>query len=235
MCNTLECNNNNTNTNYNKKTSTISLRVPEKSESYVERKKRAFCCFRRKAKIKDATSQDMEIVEEEEPPVGNRWGELNDDEKSTAIKKMWLWAIKETITRNRIRGLLASILGRAIAKKKANENTNKYHKYLVIPGSSQKAAVDMVMLVLLLYMAIITPFIVSFLDGFPLFFSICENVVNALFFVDIIINFDTAFYLHNVLVTDRKTIAIHYLRTWFLIDFISCLPLQEFSKDDGEM
>jgi hypothetical protein len=52
-----------------------------------------------------------------------------------------------------------------------------------------------------------------------------ENCVNIAFILDIIINFNTAFELHLSIVRDRKKIALHYFRGWFLIDSVSCIPI----------
>ena len=38
------------------------------------------------------------------------------------------------------------------------------------------------------------------------------------------INFITGYYEKSVLVLDCKKISLNYLKTWFIIDFISSIP-----------
>lgn len=48
------------------------------------------------------------------------------------------------------------------------------------------------------------------------------------FLADIVINFHTGYILDNgdgEVVLDLKKIRFHYLKTWFLIDIISTLPI----------
>jgi len=60
------------------------------------------------------------------------------------------------------------------------------------------------------------------------------------FLIDILLNFNTAFYFEGELVRDRKSITSHYLRSWFWIDFIATFPLEfiisgleDKDSDDG--
>lgn len=67
----------------------------------------------------------------------------------------------------------------------------------------------------------------------PLYFDL---VVNSVFLLDIIVNFNTAVYqekeMKTVLVYDRKEIAKAYLKGWFVLDTISCIPF-DYITDYG--
>ena len=52
-----------------------------------------------------------------------------------------------------------------------------------------------------------------------------DEFCDLLFFIDILIKFNTAIYSESRLVTDRKTIAKAYLQSWFFVDLILCFPL----------
>lgn len=58
-------------------------------------------------------------------------------------------------------------------------------------------------------------------DGWAIF----ELLVDFLFFIDIIVNFLST-YLTNEgdEVTDPRVIAKGYLKSWFLLDLIACVP-----------
>ena len=44
------------------------------------------------------------------------------------------------------------------------------------------------------------------------------------FVLDILLNFNTAFYEKGFIVTNRFKIAINYLKLWFWLDLISTIP-----------
>ena len=55
------------------------------------------------------------------------------------------------------------------------------------------------------------------------------------FFVDIILTFNMPIYdQKSRLITDRKLIAIRYLRSWFLMDIIVCLPFSFIRKNSAD-
>ena len=60
-------------------------------------------------------------------------------------------------------------------------------------------------------------------------FSITELSLEGIFFLDILVNFATAYHDpdSNVKVEDPKRIARNYLKGWFLIDFLSVIPTEE--------
>lgn len=85
---------------------------------------------------------------------------------------------------------------------------------------------DLYMFVCLMYVATVSVFVFSFLGvlgvGSPWFWI--ERHVDVSFAIDIILNFFTAYDRAGVLVTDRKAIRRHYIRTWFVPDVISAFP-----------
>lgn len=53
-----------------------------------------------------------------------------------------------------------------------------------------------------------------------------ESFIDLVFLLDIIFSFLTAYYNEiEALITSKKAIAINYLKTWFIIDLITILPL----------
>jgi hypothetical protein len=104
---------------------------------------------------------------------------------------------------------------------------------------------DAVQVVLLFYIALATPFRIGFgQDAEPWEAGfIWELALDAFFWVDIIVNFRTAYYgplasgragmdddgganqTGEELVYHPRMIFRHYIRGWFGIDFVSCLPI----------
>eukprot|EP00899_Mesostigma_viride_P003418 jgi/Mesvir1/13077/Mv06063-RA.1 len=102
--------------------------------------------------------------------------------------------------------------------------------FLLYPGSTFMRFWDATMLVLLLYVAIFLPFDVAFLGNHThmsaIFILTC--IIDIFFLMDIIVNFFLAYYSekHHVWITSHKRIACRYLRGWFLVDLISCMPVE---------
>lgn len=67
------------------------------------------------------------------------------------------------------------------------------------------------------------PFRVSF-DNFSHFLEVIDYVMDAVFVVDIILNFFFAFNRRTKIVKDFKSIAIHYVLTQLWVDLISIFP-----------
>lgn len=113
-------------------------------------------------------------------------------------------------------------------------------------SSPFKAVWDWVVLILVLYTAVFTPYQTAFLlneedatmkrnrdavtrtespessRANPL--VIIDLIVDLMFIADILINFRTT-YLHNgEVVTNQKKIAINYVKGWFVIDTIAAVP-----------
>ena len=55
--------------------------------------------------------------------------------------------------------------------------------------------------------------------------------VDFIFFIDIIIKFNTPIYKQGRLMTDRKQIALLYVKTWFILDFLALIPFSFLRKN----
>ncbi len=77
-----------------------------------------------------------------------------------------------------------------------------------------------------MFTTIVVPYRLAFVDVEPLSWQIVYYVINGFFLVDCFVNFFTTYTddEKNVEITDRKKICLNYLKSWFLIDLMSCLP-----------
>uniref|UniRef100_A0A087XQB0 Potassium voltage-gated channel subfamily H member 2 n=1 Tax=Poecilia formosa TaxID=48698 RepID=A0A087XQB0_POEFO len=109
--------------------------------------------------------------------------------------------------------------------------------WILLHYSPFKAFWDWIILLLVLYTAVFTPYSAAFLldehvnprqrrCGYtcnPL--NVADLMVDVLFIVDIIINFRTTYVDHNdVVVTQPSRIATHYIKGWFPIDMLAATP-----------
>lgn len=115
-----------------------------------------------------------------------------------------------------------------------------------IPHESMfKVAWDWLVLALVLFTAIYIPYEAAFLvntkesvwqeisSGEPQ--EIVNLMVDLMFIIDILINFRTTYVekKSEVVVSSPKKIAIHYLKTWFIVDFIAAIPFDYFIPDEA--
>ncbi|XP_011297464.1 potassium voltage-gated channel subfamily H member 7 isoform X6 [Fopius arisanus] len=114
----------------------------------------------------------------------------------------------------------------------------RVHKWTILHYSPFKAVWDWIILILVMYTAIFTPYVAAFLLGEPDYGSkkkatkysedpivIIDLIVDVTFVVDILINFRTTFVNPNdEVVSGPWKIAVHYLRGWFVIDLVAAIP-----------
>ena len=119
-------------------------------------------------------------------------------------------------------------------------------KFIILHYSPFKAVWDWIILLLVLYTAVFTPYSAAFLlnedeirmklnrdaatrlknaetsKADPL--VIIDLLVDIMFIADILINFRTTFLQNGEVASDPQLIAKHYVKGWFLIDAIAAIP-----------
>uniref|UniRef100_A0A182YBZ7 Uncharacterized protein n=1 Tax=Anopheles stephensi TaxID=30069 RepID=A0A182YBZ7_ANOST len=87
-----------------------------------------------------------------------------------------------------------------------------------------KGCWDWMILVATFYVAIAVPYNAAFVKTDRLT-MVSDVVVEALFIVDILVNFRTTYVSRKgEVVSDSKSIALNYLRSWFIVDLLAALP-----------
>ncbi|KAL4636206.1 potassium voltage-gated channel subfamily H member 7 [Arapaima gigas] len=115
--------------------------------------------------------------------------------------------------------------------------TPRIDKFTILHYSPFKAVWDWLILLLVIYTAIFTPYSAAFLlndheeqkrreCGYscsPL--NVVDLIVDIMFIIDILINFRTTYVnLNEEVVSHPGKIAIHYFKGWFLIDMVAAIP-----------
>ncbi|XP_074508444.1 voltage-gated inwardly rectifying potassium channel KCNH6-like [Sebastes fasciatus] len=123
----------------------------------------------------------------------------------------------------------------------------RIQKWTILHYSPFKAVWDWVILLLVIYTAIFTPYSATFLlsdqeeaaiqtCGYscsPL--NVVDLIVDIMFIVDIIINFRTTYVNSNdEVVSHSSRIAVHYFKGWFLIDMVAAIPFDLLIYRSGE-
>uniref|UniRef100_H2MSS2 Potassium voltage-gated channel, subfamily H (eag-related), member 5a n=1 Tax=Oryzias latipes TaxID=8090 RepID=H2MSS2_ORYLA len=98
--------------------------------------------------------------------------------------------------------------------------------HIILHYCTFKTTWDWIILILTFYTAIMVPYNVSFrTKQNNLAWLVVDSVVDVIFLVDIVLNFHTTFVgPAGEVISDAKQIRMNYLKTWFVIDLLSCLP-----------
>uniref|UniRef100_A0A668S6U8 PAC domain-containing protein n=1 Tax=Oreochromis aureus TaxID=47969 RepID=A0A668S6U8_OREAU len=111
--------------------------------------------------------------------------------------------------------------------------------HIILHYCTFKTTWDWIILILTFYTAIMVPYNVSFrTKQNNLAWLVVDSVVDVIFLIDIVLNFHTTFVgPAGEVISDAKLIRMNYLKTWFVIDLLSCLPydiINAFENgDDG--
>lgn len=100
----------------------------------------------------------------------------------------------------------------------------KMHPFMFKPTSARRLLWDIMMMFLLIYVAIVAPYRIGFSADAQGGWKSWETILDMLFIADLFINFRTGYYYEDEEVMDSVRVAKHYLRTWFLLDFVSSVP-----------
>ena len=88
---------------------------------------------------------------------------------------------------------------------------------------------DMYISLILLISCLITPLNFAFQDELEAieWYVICGYIIDIFFAIEIVINFNSA-YINDLsdIEDDRKKISKEYFSGWFMVDFVSILPLE---------
>lgn len=107
------------------------------------------------------------------------------------------------------------------------------HAYVLHPDSRFRAKWDIAQVCALVYVALLVPTRTGFgieIEPFSIEWWV-ELVADMYFTIDIVINFRTGFRDENGSVETRpKQIARSYLKTWLIIDVVSCLPISYITQ-----
>ncbi|XP_061668600.1 potassium voltage-gated channel subfamily H member 5-like isoform X2 [Syngnathoides biaculeatus] len=98
--------------------------------------------------------------------------------------------------------------------------------HIILHYCTFKTTWDWIILILTFYTAIMVPYNVSFRTRQNnLAWLVLDSIVDVIFLVDIVLNFHTTFVgPAGEVISDARLIRMNYVKTWFVIDLLSCLP-----------
>ncbi|KAF7261198.1 hypothetical protein EG68_01688 [Paragonimus skrjabini miyazakii] len=111
---------------------------------------------------------------------------------------------------------------------KYREESPKTPPHVLLHYVTFKTTWDWIIFLLTGYTSVVVPYCVAFgregVCGEPII-SVLDRIVDVVFFIDIVLNFHTTFVgPTGAVISDPHLIRLNYLKGWFLVDLISCLP-----------
>jgi len=138
------------------------------------------------------------------------------------------------VGRMRAQGRIAAVSNYAVLSAASGLHGQQKRCCVVEPNGDFRRKWDIIMILLLVYLTIFTPFQIAFLTHWTLdnvhdwwvVFAL-DRIVDVYFVVDIILNFRTAIMREKKSTYFKcKVVAVRYLRTWFLVDLVSSVPFE---------
>ena len=142
---------------------------------------------------------------------------------------------KMVTRQNLIGNLMAVVEEYGIRRKKTDFHAHSKLP-VFIPTNNFRQNWDKFTMVILLYVIFVTPFSIAFLDPPDPVVVIFDRVVDAVFWIDIVLNFRTAWVdVEGHMCFEWKECATKYAQGWLFIDVVSCLPYDYFTLGDDGM
>ena len=105
-------------------------------------------------------------------------------------------------------------------------NMKEYNYFIILPDDPFRPYWDILITFLLLFVCVSAPARIAFTDSDNLMWILIDSVVDSLFLVDIVLDFFFAYHDEEFnLVDDRTVIAKGYMKSWFVIDVMSIIPI----------
>ncbi|GHP01449.1 hyperpolarization activated cyclic nucleotide-gated potassium channel 3 [Pycnococcus provasolii] len=109
------------------------------------------------------------------------------------------------------------------------------HLPVIDPKSNFRVTWDFIAVILILYTVFSLPFNLGFYWSDEdaqreikwTFWTILDLFIDIYFMTDVVLNFNTGYIIEKdeITVYERDQITMHYLRTWFVLDFLSSIPI----------
>lgn len=108
---------------------------------------------------------------------------------------------------------------------------------LIHPRSNAKQMWDTAISLCIVYSVVIVPLRVGFFVTNIGKEDYLENAIDAMFGIDIVLSFFTSFQTAalSAMETQHKAIAVRYLKTWFLVDFLSTFPFEAVAEKGASL
>lgn len=102
-------------------------------------------------------------------------------------------------------------------------------RWLIFPHSTFRTCWDAWLVLLVVYTAFALPFVVCFRLRQRWGFWVADQIVDAFFYLDILLNFFTSYESRGALVLSHAAVAKHYAKHWLALDLLGAFPFEYLS------
>jgi hypothetical protein len=110
-------------------------------------------------------------------------------------------------------------------EENSSNNLDWKNRWLVAPEQPYRFLWEMFIFLVLIILGILLPYITAFEPDNDALSQRVDIFTIVIFSTDIIINFNTGYYVKGILIMNRTQIFKNYLKFWFWLDLLSTLPL----------
>jgi len=156
-------------------------------------------------------------------------GSNNGNNTPTGSRKSFVKPSQQTLKRKSRSVMIHPETDEQIITESPYQSTK--HACMFDPFSSHRTAWDLCFILpCLLYLTVMMPYRLCFVDVARGKMLVMETTMDMFFVVDILINFRTGYFVpeEGIVEYDPKKVAKEYVRTWFALDLISGIPFGLF-------
>ncbi|CAG9316503.1 unnamed protein product [Blepharisma stoltei] len=110
----------------------------------------------------------------------------------------------------------------------------KKSRFILSPESIYKIIFDAIHGLFIIMQLITIPYLICFEDPAYAEWRKVNGLLNFLFYFEVLLKFNTAFYENGHLICTRREIAIKYLKTWLIYDIFACFPFDAVFKRESD-
>ena len=181
---------------------------------------------------------ELPLLDDHEVPA-NSQEDLTSRPPPSRAKYLWTRVRNVSRILGRLNKMLSDIQTFGVARKEFSRESLQDGVLAAIPTESKWVLRpemglmkhwSLFMIFLMMYTATITPYRVCFVEEVTGSWLVVDIITDVMFGVDICLTFFSAYEENDAtLVTNRTKIAKKYLKSWFLLDVLGCLPINYIS------
>ncbi|KAG7384787.1 hypothetical protein PHYPSEUDO_002240 [Phytophthora pseudosyringae] len=104
--------------------------------------------------------------------------------------------------------------------------SNRTYKYMLLPDSMFRYCWDLLLAITTILLIWRVPYTIAFGDSELWYWYAFNKITDAIYLLDVVLNFRTGYVEDTEVVMDSRMVATHYLKSWFIMDLIGSIPVE---------
>eukprot|EP00753_Platysulcus_tardus_P016787 PLAT6039.1.p1 GENE.PLAT6039.1~~PLAT6039.1.p1 ORF type:complete len:770 (+),score=330.40 PLAT6039.1:32-2341(+) len=124
----------------------------------------------------------------------------------------------------------AETAGQEIEMLSLRDDHTPPHRFMLRPYSWTRDSWDVLIAISVVWLSWVLPYSFAFPTDIlkQTWWKALAWTLEAMFWLDIIINFNTGYVEHGIIIMDPKKVRMHYLHGWFFLDLLGSIPFEYF-------